>query len=162
VWLELAQHLAQRGAGVGSTSQAASLQRGHQPLLISVMKRRLVRWNGVLIRNPSPPTASITNPIRSATVSGEPMNSSSGSTASNRSIASWRSVLPLPHCANLSSEPCSPLVVRCASGSSSGSCEKSMSVMLEMPASERSMNAGDEIIRWYFACASSSVSARIG
>ena len=33
-----------------------------------------MRWNGVLIKKPSPPIASIARPISSATVSGEPTN----------------------------------------------------------------------------------------
>src|ERR1019366_2254408 len=45
-----------------------------------------MRWNGVLIRKPSPPIASIASPIRSATVSGEPISSMP---ASKRSCASW-------------------------------------------------------------------------
>ncbi|MEJ0017855.1 MAG: hypothetical protein WDN25_15060 [Acetobacteraceae bacterium] len=65
----------------------------------------------MLIRNPSPPIASIAWPIRSATVSGEPTKSTSDPGAPNRSMASWRSVFPVPHWANLSSDPCSPLVV---------------------------------------------------
>jgi len=50
-----------------------------------MMYRRLMRWNGVLIRKPSPPIASIASPMRSATVSGEPI---SGMPASKRSWAS--------------------------------------------------------------------------
>ena len=56
-----------------------------------------------------------------------------------RSVTSWRSVLPLPHWANLSSEPCSPFVVRRGSSASMSNCEKSMSVTDEMPASDCSM-----------------------
>ena len=64
----------------------ARCSAGTSPSVTSMMKRRLVRWNGVLIRNPSPPTASATSPIRSATVSGEPMNSTSDGTVPNRSM----------------------------------------------------------------------------
>jgi hypothetical protein len=44
-------------------------------------------------------------------------------------------LLPLPHCANLSTEPCSPLAVRRGSDSSRWYLEKSMSVTLAVLAS---------------------------
>ena len=67
-----------------------------------------------------------------------------------------------PIAANLSSEPCSPLVVSRGSGWSRSYLEKSMSVTVAVLASARSMKCGDDTMRSRFACASSSVSARIG
>ena len=124
---------------------------GTRPSVTSTMNRRLVRWNGVLIRKPSPPIASMALPMRSATVSGEPTKSTSDPGAPKRSIASWRNVLPLPHWANLSSEPCSPLVVSRGNGWSRSYLEKSMSVTVAVLASARSMKCGEDTIRWRFA-----------
>ena len=49
--------------------------------------------------------------------------------------AAWRSVLPLPHWAKASSEPCSPLVVSGGSSLSRSNSEKSMSEVELRPAS---------------------------
>jgi hypothetical protein len=85
----------------------------------------------------------MTSPIFSAIESGVP--TSSIDELLPPSAASCRSVLPLPNCWNLSSDPCSPLVVSFpGSGLSRSYFEKSMSVNEPNLASEYSTNA-DEV-----------------
>ena len=88
---------------------------GTSPSVTSRTILRLTDWLFVVMRNPSPPTSSMISPMRSATLSGVPINSIEDAN-SDESCTSSRSVFPLPHCWNLSSEPCSPLVVRCGYG----------------------------------------------
>src|ERR1700722_508462 len=85
---------------------------GTSPSQISLMYCLLTRMYGALMRKPSPPTPSIVSPIFSAICSGVPTSSMESDTPP-ASRTSWRSVLPLPHWANLSSEPRSPFVSSC-------------------------------------------------
>src|SRR6266851_2107049 len=143
-----------------SRTRPRRCKAGTSPSHTSLMKRRLVRWNGVLIRNPSPPISSTACAILSAMSSGEPIRSRS---LSKRSAASCRSVLPLPHCWNLSSEPCSPLVVsRPGSGLSRSYCEKSISDVVPLAASEASTKDGEVTRRRCTSRASRVVSPMVG
>ena len=87
--------LAASSRGRRSGSSRAAAAPGTRPSVISRIFWRLESWNGVLIRKPSPPIASIASPMRRATWSGVPTKPQAAVVALGRQLPQRLAGAPL-------------------------------------------------------------------